>query len=184
MHPLVTALLQLDRPLIAAVPGVAFGAGCGLALTADFVLATPATRFCLSFGRVGLMPDFASAYTLPRIVGLQQAKELIFSGREFGAEEARRLGIVYEIHHADRLMDRARALAASFGGASATALSLAKRALECFSPQRSADDADARSRRPAASRSRPTITRKPSGASWTSSRHGFAWPAKVEEPPG
>lgn len=129
LHPLVAALLQLDRPLIVAVPGVAFGAGCGMALAGDFILATPGTRFCLSFARVGLVPDFGSAYTLPRIVGLQRAKELIFSAREFGAEEARRLGIVYEIHAADVLMARARELAASFNGASATALGIAKRAL-------------------------------------------------------
>jgi len=129
LHPLVTSLLQLDQPLIAAVPGIAFGAGCGLALTADFILAAPTTRFSLSFARVGLAPDFGAAYTLPRIVGLQRAKELIFSAREFGADEARELGIVYEIHPDDALLPRAQQLAASFVGASGTALGIAKRAL-------------------------------------------------------
>lgn len=129
LHPMVSALMTLDRPVIAAVPGVAFGAGCGLALTADFILATPQTRFCLSFNKVGLAPDFGCAYSLPRMVGLQKAKELIFSAREFDAMEAEELGIVYEIVAPDDLLGRANELARSFTEASPIALSIAKRAL-------------------------------------------------------
>lgn len=126
LHPLVRALIELDKPLIAAVDGAAFGAGFSLALMADFVLASPAARFCLSFMRVGLVPDFAAMYTLPRVVGVQRAKELMLSAREVGADEALALGLVMEVQPADALLARAQALARSFNGASPLAVSLIK----------------------------------------------------------
>jgi 2-(1,2-epoxy-1,2-dihydrophenyl)acetyl-CoA isomerase len=128
LHVLVEELVGFDRPVIAAVDGPAYGAGFGLALTADFILASPNARFCLSFLRLGLIPDCGVFYTLPRIVGLQRAKELAFSAREIGAEEARQMGIVFEIQAQERLAQRARELALSFSHASLTALSISKRA--------------------------------------------------------
>ncbi|WP_284618726.1 enoyl-CoA hydratase/isomerase family protein [Aquabacterium humicola] len=121
-QPWLTQLIELDRPLIAAVDGPAYGAGFGLALAADVVLASPRARFCLSFMKVGLGPDFGAMYTLPRVVGVQRAKELMLSAREVGAEEAQRLGLVMELHPEDRLLDRARALARSFVDASPVAV--------------------------------------------------------------
>lgn len=126
VHPWLAQLVQLDRPLIAAVDGAAYGAGFSLALTADFVIATPAARFCLSFMRVGLAPDFAAMYTLPRVVGIQRAKELMLSAREVAADEALRLGIVMEVVPADGLLARSHELAQSFAGASPLAVSLVK----------------------------------------------------------
>jgi 2-(1,2-epoxy-1,2-dihydrophenyl)acetyl-CoA isomerase len=128
-HDWVGALIALDRPVIAAVDGPAFGAGFSLALAADFVLASPQARFCMSFMRVGLVPDFGALHTLPRIVGVQRAKELMLSAREVDADEARRLGIVLEIVAPAGLLQRAQALAASFTGASPLAVGLVKRAL-------------------------------------------------------
>ena len=89
-HRSVKALHALDRPVIAAVDGAAFGAGFGLALLCDIVLASTRARFCMAFGRVGLVPDYGSLYTLPRVVGLQRAKEIMFSAREI-CWRARRL---------------------------------------------------------------------------------------------
>lgn len=126
LHPLVRTLVELDKPLIAAVDGAAYGAGFSLALTADFLLASPRARFCMSFLRVGLVPDCAAMYTLPRVVGVQRARELMLSAREVGADEARQLGIALEVVPADALTARAQALAASFTGASPLAVSLIK----------------------------------------------------------
>ena len=126
-HAIIRELLTLDRPIIAAVDGAAYGAGFSLALSADFVLATPRARFCLSFMRVGLVPDCAASYTLPRIVGAQRARELMLSAREVAADEAVRLGIAMELHDAAQLLPRALALAESFAGASPLAVSLVKR---------------------------------------------------------
>ncbi|MCD0501426.1 enoyl-CoA hydratase/isomerase family protein [Bordetella petrii] len=127
LQVVISDLLNLDRPVIAVVDGPAYGAGVGLALTADLVLASPRARFCLSFLRLGAVPDCGVFYTLPRIVGLQRAKELAFSTREFGAEEARDMGIVFEIHPESRVHQRARSLAASMSQLPLAALSLTKR---------------------------------------------------------
>ncbi|HEX6362452.1 MAG TPA: enoyl-CoA hydratase/isomerase family protein, partial [Albitalea sp.] len=121
LHQWLQDLITLDRPVIAAVDGAAFGAGFGLALAADFVVATPRARFCVSFLRVGLVPDFGVFYTLPRIVGPQRAKELMLSAREVGADEALRLGIAMELQPPEQLLPRAQALAASFVHASPVA---------------------------------------------------------------
>jgi len=121
-------LISLDRPVIAAIDGPAYGAGLGLALTADLILASPRARFCLSFLRLGAIPDCATLYTLPRIVGLQRAKELAFSTREFLAEEAKAMGIVFEIQPSERIHQRARQLALSMVELPMAALSLTKRA--------------------------------------------------------
>jgi 2-(1,2-epoxy-1,2-dihydrophenyl)acetyl-CoA isomerase len=129
LHPWLFQLVHLEKPVVAAVDGPAFGGGCNLALASDFLLATPEARFCQVFGRVGLVPDLAGFFLLPRIVGLQRAKELIFSARAVGAEEAKQLGIVYEITPADALMDRALELAGRFRHASTAAIGFAKRAL-------------------------------------------------------
>ena len=126
VQPWLRQLLEMDKPVVAAVDGAAFGAGFSLALAADFVLASPRALFCLSFMRVGLVPDFAAMYTLPRVVGVQRAKELMLSAREVAAEEALRLGLAMEIVPADRLLGRAQQMARSFVGASPLAVSLVK----------------------------------------------------------
>lgn len=129
LHGWLADLLMLDRPVIAAVDGVAYGAGFSLALTADFVLATPRVRLCMPFMKVGLVPDCGALYTLPRIVGLQRAKEIMFSAREIRADEARQLGLVLEIVPPDQLQARARAIGQCMAGASPSAFGLTKRAL-------------------------------------------------------
>lgn len=129
LQPLVRALLLLEKPLIAAVEGVAFGAGLGLALTADFLVAGQGARFCCSFGRVGLVPDFGAAFTLPRTVGLRRAKELVLSAREFDAEQAVQWGVASEVSAQGGALQRAGELAALLVQGSPMAFALAKRML-------------------------------------------------------
>lgn len=125
LHPLLT----WERPVITAVDGAAYGAGFGIALAGDFILATPRARFCASFMRVGLVPDGGLFYTLPRMVGLLRAKELLLSARELDAATALEWGMVSEVIAAESLLARARAMALSFAGASATGIGLIKSAL-------------------------------------------------------
>ena len=120
---LALALTALDKPLIAALDGVAFGAGLSIALYADIVLVSTRARMAMVFHRIGLVPDVGAWYTLPRAVGLQRAKELIYSAREFGADEALQMGLALEAHSPEQLMPRALQLAQSFEGASPTAFS-------------------------------------------------------------
>jgi|UniRef100_UPI000D36C504 2-(1,2-epoxy-1,2-dihydrophenyl)acetyl-CoA isomerase len=125
-----TELMALEVPVVAAVDGVAFGAGFSIALMCDIVLVSERARLCMVFQRIGLIPDMAAHYTLPRVVGLQRAKELVFSAREVGAAEALRLGLAMEVLPAEALLPRALAIARSFAGASPVALGLSKRALQ------------------------------------------------------
>jgi 2-(1,2-epoxy-1,2-dihydrophenyl)acetyl-CoA isomerase len=128
-HRLVLALHGLDRPIVAAVDGVAFGAGFSLLLLADIVLLSDRARLCMAFQRIGLVPDCGALFTLPRSVGLQRAKALMFSAREIDAQEALSMGLALEVLPADALLPRAMQMAAAFCGASRASLSLTKRAL-------------------------------------------------------
>lgn len=127
---LAIAMAGLDKPVVAAVDGVAFGAGLSLALWADMVLVSARARMAMVFHRIGLVPDLGAWYTLPRAVGLPRAKELIYSAREFGAQEALHMNLALEVLAPAALLPRALAIAHSFEGASAAALSLSKQALQ------------------------------------------------------
>jgi 2-(1,2-epoxy-1,2-dihydrophenyl)acetyl-CoA isomerase len=127
---LTFALHGFPRPVIAALDGVAFGAGMSIALLADLVLLSDRARLCMVFQRVGLIPDCAALYTLPRLVGLQQAKALALSAREIGAHEALSMGLALEVLPWQKLHARAMQLAAAMAAGSPTALSLTKQALD------------------------------------------------------
>jgi len=129
LHPWFRELVNLEKPVIAAVDGAAFGAGFNLALACDFVLATPRARFCAVFGRIGLVPDLGGFFLLPRIVGLQRAKDLVFSAREIDAEEARSMGIVMNVVPPENLLQEALSLASRYHDASTEALGMAKNIL-------------------------------------------------------
>jgi len=129
LHPWFRELVNLEKPVIAAVDGPAFGAGFNLALACDFIIGTPRTRFCAVFGRIGLVPDLGGFFLLPRIVGLQRAKDLVFSAREVDAQEAQSLGIMIRSVTPDRLMEEALAFAERYHRASTEALGIAKNIL-------------------------------------------------------
>ncbi|MGB3071591.1 MAG: enoyl-CoA hydratase/isomerase family protein [Ottowia sp.] len=126
LHSWFSKFANLELPLVAAVDGPAFGGGFNLCLAADFILATPGARFSQVFARVGLVPDLSGLYLLPRMVGLQRAKELIFSARTIDAAEAQELGIVYQIVPSEHLRDSAIELARRLAQASLPAFGLAK----------------------------------------------------------
>jgi 2-(1,2-epoxy-1,2-dihydrophenyl)acetyl-CoA isomerase len=122
-------LRNLEVPVIAAVDGAAVGAGFSLALAADFVLASSRAFFCMSFAKVGLVPDLGAAWLLPRAVGMAAAKELVLTARKLGVQEARELGIVHAIHAPEALEEEARRFARRFVAAPREALGLGKRLL-------------------------------------------------------
>lgn len=126
IHVWLPELTNLEKPVIAAVDGPAYGGGFSLALAADFVLATPRARFCSVFQRIGLVPDMGLLYSLPRLVGLAKAKDIIFSGRVIDAQEARGLGLVHSLHEPEELRGAAIAFAGRFRQASTLSLGLAK----------------------------------------------------------
>lgn len=126
LHHWLKDLMTLEKPVIAAVDGAAYGAGFSLALVADVILATPRARFSMSFLKVGAVPDLAALYSLPRAVGPRLARELMLSTQELDAERAHALGIVSEVVASEQLLARAQQIAHSFTGASALAVGLVK----------------------------------------------------------
>lgn len=129
LHPWFRELVNLEKPVIAAVEGIAYGAGLNLALACDFVVAAQDARFCAVFGRIGLIPDLGGLYLLPRIVGLQRAKDIVFTAREIPATEALALGIVLELQPPGTVMRRALELAQRLATASTAGVGIAKNIL-------------------------------------------------------
>lgn len=125
-----TALHRVTKPTIAAVDGVAVGAGMNLALGCDMVIASDRARFSEIFVRRGLTVDFGGTWLLPRIVGLQRAKELALSGRIIDAPEAVALGIAMEMVPPEHLAARAEELARSLLAGAPLAQMFAKQGLD------------------------------------------------------
>lgn len=108
---IVTTIRDMPQIVIAAVNGVAAGAGCNLALACDYRVASEAARFSESFVRIGLHPDWGGTYFLPRLVGASRAIEILASGRMIEAAEALEFGMVDRVVPAEELLDVATALA-------------------------------------------------------------------------
>jgi enoyl-CoA hydratase/carnithine racemase len=130
LHQSIALLHGMGKPTVAAVNGAAAGLGCDLALACDFIIASEAAYFTMSFILRGLVPDGGGLYFLPRRVGLARAKELIFTGRRVPAHEALAIGLVDRLASPERLLTEARAWATQLGGGSRVALALAKSILD------------------------------------------------------
>ena len=114
VNPLYGEALRLfacSKPVVAAVHGPAIGGGLGLALVADFRVTCPEARFSANFTRLGFHPGFGMSVTLPRVVGMQQAQLLFFTGRRIGGEEAHRIGLADLLVPQDQVRAQAQALA-------------------------------------------------------------------------
>jgi len=115
-------LFAAPLPVVAAVQGGAIGGGCGLALSADFRIATSASRFSANFSRLGFHHGFGLTVTLPRAVGEQRAAELLYSGRRVGGKEARELGLCDSLVDEDELLPAAIAYAGAIAGSAPLAV--------------------------------------------------------------
>jgi 2-(1,2-epoxy-1,2-dihydrophenyl)acetyl-CoA isomerase len=108
---LLWRLLRLEKPVVAAVNGDAFGMGCNLVLAADFSIASEKARFSEVFIKLGLLPDFGALYFLPRLVGMWKTKELAYLGGAVSAQEAKQMGLIYKVVPHEELEKEAMALA-------------------------------------------------------------------------
>ena len=126
-NPIAQTIAEMPKPVIAAVNGLAVGAGMGLALACDQRLAADGASFSCAFGKVGLVPDTGVSWYLVRELGYARAFWLAASGRSIPAEEAHRLGLLNEVVPAAELAGRAHGLAELLAGGSAHALALTKR---------------------------------------------------------
>lgn len=125
------AVMECSVPVIAAVKGAAFGGGCELALAADFIYAADNARFALTEVTLGIMPGCGGTQNLPRAVGERRAKELIFSGQPFSAQQAHDWGMVNALHASDALLPAALASAGRIAGNAPISVRQVKKAIHC-----------------------------------------------------
>jgi 2-(1,2-epoxy-1,2-dihydrophenyl)acetyl-CoA isomerase len=128
-EPIIRAMVELDRPIIAAINGVAAGAGASLALACDLRIAAESARFVLAFSRIALVPDSGATWFLPRIVGSARAAELALLDAPLDAATAERVGLVSRVVPDDELLPTATAMAASLAERAPQAIAAAKRLL-------------------------------------------------------
>jgi enoyl-CoA hydratase/carnithine racemase len=126
----LTAVARIPKPVIAAVTGYALGGGCELALTADFRFAADDARFGQPEILLGIIPGAGGTQRLPRLVGPARAKEMVYSGRMYGAAECQAMGLVDQVHPPAEVYDRAVEAAAGYARGPGLALRAAKQAID------------------------------------------------------
>src|SRR5690348_6748006 len=128
-NPLVRALRELPCPVIAAVNGVAAGAGANVALACDLVIAAKSASFVQAFGRIGLLPDSGGTWMLPRLVGIARALGLAFTGERLSAEQAAAWGMIWRCVEDAELGPTVDQLARQLAAAPTLALARTKEAM-------------------------------------------------------
>jgi 2-(1,2-epoxy-1,2-dihydrophenyl)acetyl-CoA isomerase len=129
-NPIVRALVTMPKPVVAAVNGVAAGAGASLAFACDLIVAAEKASFLMAFTKVGLAPDSGVSWTLPRLVGRAKAAELLLLAEPVRAEQALELGLVNQVVPDDQLDSVARALAGRLAAGPTVAYGAVKAALD------------------------------------------------------
>ena len=110
-NPIVTRIRKLEKPVIAAVNGVAAGAGANIALCCDIVLANQSASFIQAFSKIGLIPDSGGTFTLPRLIGWQKASALMMMGEKVSAADAEKMGMVYKVFPEESFAENATIIA-------------------------------------------------------------------------
>jgi 2-(1,2-epoxy-1,2-dihydrophenyl)acetyl-CoA isomerase len=128
-NPIVSRIRALQKPVVAAVNGVAAGAGANIALCCDVVVASAAASFIQAFSKIGLIPDSGGTHTLPRLIGWQKASALMMLGDKVPAEEAERIGMVYKVFPEGSFMQQSWSIAATLAKMPTVGLALTKEAL-------------------------------------------------------
>lgn len=110
-NPIIKLIRYIKKPIIAAVNGVAAGAGANIALACDIILASENASFIQAFSKIGLIPDSGGTYILPRLIGFQRASALMMTGDKLSAQEALQMGMIYKILPADTFQNEVKTFA-------------------------------------------------------------------------
>lgn len=110
-NPIITRIKNLEKPVVAAVNGVAAGAGANIALSCDIVVAAESASFIQAFSKIGLIPDSGGTYHLPRLIGWQKASALMMLGEKVSATDAERMGMIYKIFSDETFAENAMNIA-------------------------------------------------------------------------
>ena len=129
-NPIVRRIRALPKPVIAAVNGVAAGAGANIALCCDVTVAAASAAFVQAFSRIGLIPDCGGTYFLPRLIGWQKASALMMLGDKIPAAEAERMGMIYQVFPDEVFAERSWQLALRLAEMPTRGLALTKEALQ------------------------------------------------------
>lgn len=128
-NPIITRLRNMPKPVIAAVNGVAAGAGANIALACDIVVAAKSSSFIQAFSKIGLIPDSGGTYTLPRLIGWQKASALMMLGDKVMATEAEQLGMLYKVFNDEDFMEESKKIATTVAQMPTKAMAYIKHAL-------------------------------------------------------
>lgn len=128
-NPIVRQIRNLEKPVVAAVNGVAAGAGANIALCCDVVVASQSASFLQAFSKIGLIPDSGGTYILPRLIGWQKASALMMLGEKVSAQDAERMGMLYKVFPDDVFQQEAKNIAATLSQMPTKALTLTKQIL-------------------------------------------------------
>ena len=141
-NPTIRRMRGMGKPIVAAVNGVAAGAGMSLALAADITIAARSASFLQAFARIGLLPDAGSTWLLPRLVGDQRARALAMLAPQITAEQAQSWGMIWQVVEDNRLMEEAGNLAKKLASGPTLALGKIKQALMAASGNTLSDQLD------------------------------------------
>jgi 2-(1,2-epoxy-1,2-dihydrophenyl)acetyl-CoA isomerase len=128
-NPVIKLIRSIEKPVIAAVNGVAAGAGANIALACDIVVAAKSASFIQAFSKIGLIPDSGGTFTLPRLIGWQRASALMILGDKVSAEEAVQMGMIYKVLTDDVFETEVNELAVKLSQMPTIGIGLTKRAL-------------------------------------------------------
>lgn len=128
-NPIIQKIRTIEKPVIAAVNGVAAGAGANIALACDIVVAAESASFIQAFSKIGLIPDSAGTFFLPRLIGFQKASALMMLGDKVSATEALQLGMIYKMYSSGIFEEEVADLATTLANMPTKALGLTKRLL-------------------------------------------------------
>ncbi|MGQ0740149.1 MAG: enoyl-CoA hydratase-related protein [Bacteroidota bacterium] len=128
-NPIITRIRGLEKPVMAAVNGVAAGAGANIALCCDVVVASEDASFLQAFSKIGLIPDSSGTFFLPRLIGWQKASALAMLGDKVPATEAEKMGMIYKVFPADSFVEESKKIAAALAQMPTKGLAFTKHAL-------------------------------------------------------
>jgi 2-(1,2-epoxy-1,2-dihydrophenyl)acetyl-CoA isomerase len=128
-NPTILRLRNIEKPVIAAVNGVAAGAGANIALACDIVVAAQSASFIQAFSKIGLIPDSGGTYILPRLVGMQRAAALMMTGEKVTAADAVAMGMIYKCFADETFRDESRKMAENLAQMPTRGIGLTKRLL-------------------------------------------------------
>lgn len=129
-NPIITRIRKLEKPVVAAVNGVAAGAGANIALCCDVVVAARSASFIQAFSKIGLIPDSGGTFFLPRLVGWQKASALSMLGDKVTAADAEKMGMLYKVFDDDDFETESKKIAATLAGMPTKGLAYTKGLLE------------------------------------------------------